>query len=198
MLFINLATEDLLSEAVAEKLVATFTKFQILERLGKKGNGHLKKNLKCYIEIARHTPLLLLTDLDQANCAPGLVSDWLGNSNIAPSNNFLFRVAVREVESWLLADHTNCSKLFDAKKLPPNPDHLPHPKKTLLSHANRSNRSVRSDLVYKVGSVLTQGLGYNAKLRQFVFENWNPHFAMKNSPSLSKTCNRLCEFDSRF
>jgi hypothetical protein len=198
MIYINVATEDSLSEAVAEKLIRTFTNFHIQERLGRRGNGHLRTNLKSYMEFAKRTPLLLLTDLDQAICAPSLSKDWLANININPPDNFLFRIAVREIESWLLADLDGCRSLFDTNKLPSNPEGLIDPKVELIRIAARAPREIRDDLVKKIGGIASQGLGYNMRLRSFVFEDWNPMAAAKNSPSLRRTCVRLRELNARF
>jgi hypothetical protein len=198
MAYINLATEDALSEAIAEKLIKTLTNFNIQERLGRRGNGHLKTNLKSYMEIARHTPLLLLTDLDQAICAPSLSNEWLSSININPPSNFLFRIATREIESWLLADFDGCRILFGTNKVPSNPDQLNDPKAELLRFASRARREIRDDLVKKIGPTISKGLGYNVRLRAFVLNNWNPLEAAVNSPSLERTCIRLRELNTRF
>jgi hypothetical protein len=103
MPYVHIATEDVLTEAVGLKLIAKFLPgFEVDLKLGKKGNGLLKSKIAAYCHIAERTPFILITDLDGISCAPSLLSSWLGHLN--PPKNFLFRVAVREVEAWLLAD----------------------------------------------------------------------------------------------
>lgn len=105
----------------------------------------------------------------------------------------MFRVAVREIESWLLADHQAMRSLLGQKagKLPEAPDDLPDPKQTLLSLAQRAKRDVREDIVANRGSVASQGLGYNARLGQVIRQAWEPARAADRSPSLVKARARL-------
>jgi len=193
MPYINIATEDPLSEAIAERLVTTCTGFEISERLGLRGKGHLYSNLKSYAEFANYCPLLLLADLDQVECAPTLIADWRSSININPPQGFLFRIAVREVEAWLLADTVGCGSLLKSNKVPRDPDHLADPKATLLRLAERAPRQIRDDLVVRSGQVASQGTGYNLRLRKFVIEEWNLVDAAANSPSLERACRRLRE-----
>ncbi len=189
--YINIATEDALGQAVASKLVAIFTQSEVHLKLGQNGFGHLKNNLKKYIELADQIPLLLLTDLDQLICAPALVSSWIGSINILPGPNFVFRVAVREVESWVLADEHGCKSYFGFKTVPKNPDALADPKKTLLNLAANAKREIRANLIATRGAIATQGIGYNAVLTHFVDQIWDPERASLNSPSLRKACDKL-------
>ena len=102
MMSIALATEDQLSEAIGERLVRDFGKqLQIGSRLRRHGSGYLRSRLKNFAEMARQQPVLLITDLDGKACPSELLADWLGSLH-RPAQ-LLMRVAVREVESWLLA-----------------------------------------------------------------------------------------------
>jgi hypothetical protein len=189
--YINIATEDALGQAVASRLVTSFTRSEVHLKLGQKGFGHLKNNLKRYIELADQIPLLLLTDLDQLICAPALVGSWIGNINILPGPNFIFRVAVKEVESWVLADEIGCKSYFGFKAVPKNPDTLADPKRTLLNLAAKAKREIRENLIVTRGAIAAQGVGYNAVLTNFVEQTWDPDRAILNSPSLRKACDRL-------
>jgi len=197
MIPITIATEDELSEAIARKLISFYTDFQVEQTLRKGGFGYLKANLKNFFELANHTPVFLITDLDQINCAPTLLQAWKATVNIAQPKNMLFRVAVRETEAWLLADSKNCGTLLNTSKIPSQVDNLLDPKRTLLELAKRASREIRQGLVAQDGALAIQGLEYNYLLSQFVKNQWNPEIARQQSASLDKTCSRLKEMNSR-
>jgi hypothetical protein len=64
-------------------------------------------------------------------------------------DNLVFRVAVREIEAWLLADHVGMGKLLvaGATNLPRDPDLLVDPKQVLLQLASKAPRVVQNDLL---------------------------------------------------
>lgn len=189
---IALATEDSLSEDVGRKLIAeAASDFDITLSLRKGGNGYLKTNIAKFLEISQQIPLLLITDLDTETCAPKLRGDWLGKRQ-APKK-FLFRVAVREIESWLLADHAAMQKFLGISlaKMPLKPDSLSDPKQALLNLAGGAGRDIRGDLLAAKGAIASQGLGYNNRLGLFVREMWSPARAAARSDSLARTRQRL-------
>jgi len=105
---INLATEDELSEAVLSRLLSDARRFAIGRRYRRGGNGYLKSTIAGWNRAATGIPFLVLTDLDTHHCPSELIASWLA----APQHpNLVFRIAVREVESWLLADRTNFAEL---------------------------------------------------------------------------------------
>ncbi len=187
---IALATEDELSEVVGLRLAAE-AGLSVSVPLRKNGNGYLRKNLKKFSGFAFHMPVLLLTDLDDVTCPPILIDRWFGNQMRPPG--LLLRIAVREIESWLLADHEAMSSLLGprAKQLPNFPDDLPNPKNTLLSLAQYAPPHIREDLLAQSGAITAQGLGYNARLCAMVNREWLPTRAAKRSPSLARTRMRL-------
>lgn len=193
--FINIATEDVLSEAVAIRLIEEMNSdFQIELKLRSGGSGYLRSKLDSFCQMAKRTPMLLLTDLDDVECAPSLISEWFGKTRIPPK--LLFRVPVREVEAWLLADHQAMKGLLGARAittLPDNPELLRDPKESLLEFAKKAPREVRMDLVAAKGAVSSQGLGYNDRLTSFVRDKWSPERASLNSDSLRRTRERLRE-----
>lgn len=188
---INIATEDALSEAVAERLINEYTNFKINLKLGLKGNSHLKKNLKSYYQIAKRQPFLLITDLDSMSCATLLVSDWKQRLKITEPTQMIFRVAVREVEAWLLADREGLGSLLGTSNLPRNPDALDDPKRELLRFAQKASKNIRDGLVIKKGEIASQGLEYNSILSNFVKNSWNPERAIVYSDSLNRCKTRL-------
>ena len=134
-----IATEDALTEAVAERLILeTGSMLRVDVKIPGKGAGNLKKKLPELTRVAYSLPVLLITDLDRVACAPLLISTWKGGGKLP--QDMLFRVAVREVESWLMADAEALANLLKirSKKIPIKPDTLGDPKQTLLELAKKS------------------------------------------------------------
>lgn len=182
---IAVATEDQLSEAIALRLISEIpTPHYVAIKLGSRGNGYLRSRMSNWYQMAQRQVMVVLTDLDRANCVVEFRDQWLIN---APPDGLVFRVAVREVESWVLADHVAMRTLIGAKGvLPVAPDELPDPKQALLGLAKRAPKQVREDLLKTIDGKLAQGLGYNARLTAWVNSQWSPHRAAERSPSLAR------------
>lgn len=189
-----LAVEDGVSHAVGVRLIREANPDIYIQLLGKTGNGYLRSKILNFIEASKYTPVILLTDLDNFPCPLELIGDWIGIRNLPPQ--FLFRIAVKEVESWLLADHRGVNNYMGRHitNLPENPDILPDPKHFMLRTARRASREIRSDMVHERDALITQGLGYNARLTTFVNEYWCPIRASDRSESLKRTRRRLQTF----
>ena len=74
-----------------------------------KGNGKIKRHIDGYNKASKFGYYFVITDLDNNDCAPSLIREWLP---LKPNNQLFFRVAVREIESWLLADRENFANFF--------------------------------------------------------------------------------------
>jgi len=190
---IAIATEDELSEAVALRLIAELQEPNyVVHKLRKGGFGYLRSKMDSWCQMAQRQVMLVLTDLDQARCAGELREHWL-SARREPAQ-LLLRVAVREVESWALADHRAMRALVGSRgALPPRPDELPDPKQSLLRLAKSAPKEVRDDLLRVADGRLMQGLGYNACLVRWVGSVWNPERAAERSPSLERARERLRE-----
>ena len=103
---INLAIEDELSEVVLLKLLASSNRYAVGSCFRRGGYGYLKKTIDGWNKASKSIPFVILTDLDKSECPIALLEQWL---TVPRNSNLLFRVAVREVESWLLADRVNFS-----------------------------------------------------------------------------------------
>lgn len=194
MSFMFLAVEDRLSEAVGRRLVNSELSAQIeINTLSGGGNGYLRSNIGKLLQIAHNGFVMLLTDLDRKACAPLLKDDWLQGLHIP--EKFMFRVCVREVESWILADREGFADFLDIPRarITSNVDDLADPKGELLRLAKRARREVKSELLPHKGNHSQQGLGYNNILSRFVEEVWNGERASENSESLRRTRQRLTE-----
>jgi len=195
---IALATEDVLSEAVGLQLLREINLSPPdIQCLRKDGFGYLRSKIPNWKALAKIKPVLLITDLDQVACPSKMRQAWLG-STPTPPTDLLMRIAVREVESWILADHEAMRQLMGPKgKLPTHPDELPDPKSHLLQLAKQASREVRQDLVKEKGAVASQGIGYNMRLGSMVASCWSPERAASRSPSLARTRLRLRELAAR-
>jgi hypothetical protein len=192
---VHLAVEDELSEAVIRRLLKhTARGYAIGTVYGRTGYGYLRKTIAGWNRAARGVPFVVLTDLDRYPCPPALIGDWVPRCQHA---NLLLRIAVREVESWILADRDNLSTFLrvDSRSIPQHPDTLLDPKAVLINAAARSrSREIRSRVVPKRGSSATQGPDYNSCLAEFVFGAWNVDASVTSSPSLARTVARLQHF----
>jgi hypothetical protein len=191
-----LAVEDALSEAVARRLLSE-AGIGVAQVVGRKGNSYLRAKVRDLNRTARGFPVLLLTDLDSPSlCPPLLIRDWL---NTPPSDGLMFRVAVMEVESWVMADTNAFSRFLGVRStLVPQPvDAVLKPKEALVNLARRSRRrATRSDLVPSPGSTAAVGPAYNARLGEFVRDTWCPIRAADASSSLSRALNAVRAFRS--
>lgn len=187
MRYVNLAVEDELSEAVARKLVgASSGRLTVAHTYRRGGYGYLKSKIQAFNNASRFTPFFVLTDLDAGECAPELVARWLGG--VERRESLLLRVAVREVEAWLLADRKGFGKFLGLSPdaLPERTDAIRDPKRELLALvASSKKRDIKEDILPPMGRKI--GPGYNSRLTYFVFNMWNPAEAKRHNSSLDAT-----------
>lgn len=193
---INLAVEDDLSEVVLRTIILRSNRdYHIGTAYGRTGFGYLRKTASGWNAAARGVPFIILTDLDKYQCPPELISDWL---RVPVNPNLIFRVAVREVESWLLADPSNLSKylVVSTNLVPSACDQIPDPKAALITLARKSRSGeIRERIVPRAGSTAQQGPDYNGCLADFVRTRWDLQSACVNSESLRRTVNRVAHFE---
>lgn len=195
-MYIHLVVEDELSEVISRKILGEYLTGADLHvvTIGKRGKGYIKKRINDFNNQNNNLPFFVLADLDSDSCAPELLHQWLKRPC---RKNLVFRIAVREVEAWLLADTNGISNYFSMdhsyiSKEVKHPDNLSDPKHTLLSLVERSKkRNMIGDIVRKEGSSLKQGPGYNTRLTDFVINNWNTERARLNSESFNRAINAL-------
>jgi len=156
------------------------------------GAGAMRSRVPKYAEIARRYAVVLFTDLDTAPCPRGLIQTWMGS--LVQPRLLHIRVAVREVESWVLADREGFAEFLDVSEdiVPRSPDGEIDPKTSLLLVAEKSRlRAIRKDMVVRRDGQPRPALSYNSTLTAFVGETWNIERASVRSPSLARTCRRL-------
>jgi hypothetical protein len=156
------------------------------------GKARLRTHLKGYNHAAVHTPWIVLVDLDlDAGCAPALRTVWLPSPNRLMS----FRVAVRAVEAWLLADRRNMADFLGVPvaKVPSSPEALEHPKRAIIDLARRSrSRDLREDLLPRPTSGRSEGPAYASRMMEFAQSHWRPSAAEALSDSLRR-CRQAIE-----
>lgn len=192
---IQLVVEDDLSAAVLQKILDDSGRpYAVGTSYIGHGFGYLRRNIRGFNNAAKGTPWLVLTDLDKTRCPPELINTWLP---IPRHPNLLFRVAVREVEAWLLADRVGFAGFLGIRRelVPLNADEVVDPKACLINLARRSaRRDLRADIVPPAGSTRQIGPNYNGRLISFVRNRWGVSLAAESSPSLKRTLNAVASF----
>ena len=188
-----LAVEDALSDAVATKILENFG-IKIVQRIGYQGNSYLKDKTPGLNQTAKgHYDVFMLTDLDSPkNCPPKLIQSWVK----APLNSgFFLRIAVMEIESWIMADRGAIANFLSIPihRIPQDTDLIPNPKEFLVSLARKSKKkSLRDELVPDPRATTAKvGPGYNARLNEFVRDHWDLERAAAGSASLKRTLDRI-------
>lgn len=111
---LHIVFEDKLSEYVIRKIMQNYTNdFYYLIPMNNRGYGSIKKKIKIFNELNNSMLFFVLTDLDNHECAPSMIQKWISQPI---RDNLLFRVAVREVETWLLADSKGFAKFLKLDK----------------------------------------------------------------------------------
>jgi hypothetical protein len=197
-----IAVEDELSDAVVRRLLNHARRgFQVCARYPLpafphlrpelSGYGYLKTNVQAFNRAAAESPHFLLTDLDVAACASELIQEWLG---AAKHQNFLIRVAIREVEAWLLADTNNFADFLGLAPidLPADSAAIANPKEEIVRLASISpNAEVRDSLAPRPGSTATTGRLFTRSLCGYVRDIWDVDSAAGKADSLARALRAL-------
>ena len=190
-----LVVEDELSGIVLRKLVEELGKGLFVNNVLLMGGfGKIKTGVQRFKNASKVTPHIVLTDLDMRDCAPTLLKDW---SVDTATKDMLFRVAVREVEAWLLADREGVAKYLNLPlaKIPQHPELENDPKQAFFSLVRKcKKRRLVEELVPATGSSASIGPLYNSRMGNFVRDNWNIQRAAVNSDSLSRAIKRISSF----
>jgi hypothetical protein len=186
--YITAAVEGITDEAVI-RAVAAIVGLEVTAVYGKYGKVNLREKLPAYNYAAVYSPWVVLTDLDDdAECAPPLKQKLLPR----PAPQMCFRIAVREVESWVLADSERVASFFAVRKsqVPVDPELVPSPKQSLVNLVRRSTRrAIREDMVPREGSGRSVGPAYASRLIEFVSDRrkgWRCHVAARRADSLRR------------
>jgi hypothetical protein len=184
-IYVTAAVEGPVDEAVVHKLI---------EHVGcvpgpvygKKGKPALRSSIRGFNQAARRGPWIVLVDLDRDHeCAPPLREAWVPVA--AP--HLCFRVAVRAIEAWLIADDDALARFLRIARdrIPRAPESLPDPKGALVDLARASRqRAIREDMVPRGSSGRSVGPAYTSRVIEYVQREWRPEIAAARADSLQR------------
>jgi hypothetical protein len=194
---VTIAAEGILDLAVLRRL-ARDASLSPDKQYGAHGKAGINKRIVAYNAAARHAPWIVMRDLDRDAVCPG---ELVGRLLPSPAQLMVFRLAVREVEAWLMADTERFAAAFKVATgtISKLPEAVERPKAALLDIvAKSSNRDIRSAMVLRpAGGTLASGPEYNALLEAFVAGDWQPTAAAARAPSLAKARRRIQELAER-
>ena len=161
---------------------------------GKHGKQYLLKYVQAYARAARLEPWVVLIDLDHdADCPVPVRQKWLLRAGVhEPVPQLCFRIAIREVEAWLLADRERIATFLGVpvRWVAENPEELDDPKRAIISLVARSRlKRIKAEMLPRPGSFRDVGPAYNSRLIQFVMNRghgWRPEVAAQSSESLRR------------
>lgn len=204
-MLIDIAGEDQVTQAIIERVIADYRPDLIINNKFPVRGGQIQ-NLAPKLNLLQ-TPTFILTDLDSYNCAPELLHEWLHGQDV--NKHLLFRIAIDEAESWLMADRIGfASWLGISAELIPSPImidaqtgamEMRFPYKPslfmMMELAVKSNNLELREFLTPVSGA-KKGPAYNAALIPFIKNVWNIQRAAINSDSLKRAINRLNRFRS--
>jgi hypothetical protein len=194
MIYVSAAVEGDVDEIVIRAILST-AGLGVSAVFGKHGKHYLRSKLSAYNKSASYQPWVVLTDLDDdEDCAPPLRHKLLPH----PARQMCFRIAVREVEAWLLADRERVASFFGVarSRVPANPENERDAKQAMLQLARSSrSRAIREDMVPREGSGRLVGPAYASRLIEFAGnrrDGWRCEVAAETADSLRRclTCLR--------
>lgn len=191
---LSLIVEDLLSEAVARKMLDMTDKNYQVDNVLKWNKNKIQTKIRGINKSAQHYPFFVLTDQDtDNNCPPNAIRALTKPVH----SNLLYRFAVMEIESWVMAHREAMARFLSISLnlVPLAPDTILQPKEHLIGLAKKSRSSrIRQDIVPSSNSSAKIGPDYNGVLSEFIEQNWNVDIAAESSPSLKRTMMRLRKF----
>ena len=162
---------------------------------GQGGNSFIRKQLPAYCKLADSANVFILTDLDDADCAPGLKNQWFGQINRIDNYppGMFFSVAVCEVESWLIADYQNFSAFTGVSPDNLNFDISTDGTKERMLDAIKSygNQNAKREMLPDKNVRAKVGLGYNRYLCEFTENYWDVEKAACEADSLKRAIDRI-------
>lgn len=190
-----LVAEDALSLAVLRRLIVqSGRRFVVAREMNAQGFGNIRADVPKFRKACKVLPHVVLTDLDRYPCPVALLADW---NAIRLSEQMMLRIAVREVEAWLLADRNGIADFLGVApgKVPALPEQEDDPKRCLMNLVRRGrNRRLAEELVPAKGSRASIGPLYNQHLSAFAATRWHTEQACEASPSLARALERIRDF----
>lgn len=196
MIGLTLITEDSLSEVVAKKILCETMGERWVAMCLHWNKDKIASRIHEINQAAQGQVYFVLTDQDTLDrCPPTAIREMREQLH----RNLLYRFAVMEVESWVMADRESLSRflLVAKNKIQNNTDQIQNPKEYLIGLAKKSRSSkIRNEMTPGKNTTRKVGAYYNERLIDFVSNHWNVNEAIQNSSSLGRTVDRLRAFSS--
>jgi hypothetical protein len=185
-----LVVEGDMDAAIVARLLRHLSLPQPTNIVGRAGKERIVSNLDKYNNAAALMPVIVLLDLDNETCAPTYVDALLP----ARSLQLCMRVAVREIEAWLLADRDGIAQHLAVSRdlVPRDPESEQDPKRLVVNLAKRSRtRWIREEVAPRPGAKRLVGAAYVEHLLAFVHTKWDIDQSIANAASLERACRDL-------
>lgn len=197
-MFLIAGVEGLVDQAVLKRILAvTGISCQRIKDYG--GCANLDADIPKFLQMTRSHAVCVLRDLDKEECAPSMLRRFGVESAAVPSN-IVFRVPVRQIEAWLLADADAFAKRFKVSnaQLPRSPDELDDAKDEVLRLVRRSTSpSIKEGMLPREGYARKTGPEYAGLLAEFAEQAWEPERARTASQSLDRSLKAFESFKAR-
>ncbi len=178
--------EGFADEAALRKIAATLgLSVDPLLKIGKKT---LRARIAHYNQAALRSRWVVLVDLDHDDrdtCIVSARDQWLAQ----PARWMCFRLVVRALECWLMADPENLAAFLDIaqKHIPRQPELVDFPKRQMVDLARKSTKkAIRADMIPRENAGREEGPAYATRLAEFAAQFWDVSTASQNAPSLAK------------
>jgi len=194
MSMIFYATEDRLSDAIAQRLVKTALPNHQLHSISPTQGGvtGLVAKMKSYVKTSGSVSVLVVIDQDHSECAPAKRNTFLRQCMVSGlPNNLVFSVASHETEAWLLGDSESLATFLGVEQrlFPSQPETVQDPKGFLVRLA--SSGHLNEELCPEQSMTSKVGPGYNRLLTKYTLDDWRPSVAASLCPSLARVLKRL-------
>lgn len=194
-MFVAAAVEGPTDQAAVEKILASRSLSLDFKRVYQTGGkAKLDQKIASYNAAAQRSPWFVLRDSDR----DGQDCPARARAKILPlerqSSALCFRLAVRALEAWLLADKEAFAREFAVSPaaVPPAPESLLDPKLALIEVCRKSRKAdVRRAMVPPASSGRKVGPEYTTFVSEYCRNAWRPDTAAMNAPSLSRALEEL-------
>ena len=194
MVSLTLIVEDQLSEYVVRKMLQEFNAGYQVSNALRWNKDKIRTRVNAINMSSHGAAFFVLTDQDTKDRCP---PDAINELSAPIHQNLLYRFAVMEVESWVMAHRTAISQYLSVplSKIPLDTDAIDTPKEYLINLVRKSRSSkIRKDIVPRQNSTAKVGPDYNGRLIDFVSQHWDVRVASQSSQSLQRAFARLENF----
>jgi len=193
--------EDDVTKAIIKRILNYSNNFEVISEIPARG-GQVKSQIEQYNKLSETSPVILLIDLDNNDCAPQLLQQLISAKN----DDFIFNIAVDETEAWLMADREGFAEYFKIKleDMPVACQTKQGGRKPLIemNFSVKSSWFLTHELIKKSKSSefiqqltpkpnAAKGPEYNICILPFIENKWNIDNAKQNSDSLGRMITRI-------